>query len=352
MAFLTACVVTIVATPLSLIFIRKWKLFDDPKTHKHPAVIHKKPVPRGGGIALFLGVWITVFLFIPFTSIIAALFLASLCAVIIGTLDDKLDISPYLRFFTNVIVASIVVGSGIGIPYITNPLGGIIHLDTISLFPSVFGIQTPFVLSNILGLLWIIWVMNMLNWSKGVDGIMPGVVAISALIIGIVTLRFTVADTQNLTAAYLSFIIAGAAIGFLPFNFYPARIFPGYGATGFYLLLGVVAILSSAKLAIAILVMGVPMVDALFTIIRRIASGKSPFWHDKKHLYHILLDRGIKHRSIALFYWGISAILGTLSLMLSSKGKLFAILMLGVIVSGILLFLHRALRGKDDEIIT
>ena len=110
---------------------------------------------------------------------------------------------------------------------------------------------------------WIVWVMNMLNWSKGVDGQMPGIVAISALVIGILSLRFPVLSGTNLIDAKLSFIITGAALGFLVFNFYPAKIFPGYGATSMYLLLAVVSIFSSAKLATAILVMGVPTVDAL-----------------------------------------------------------------------------------------
>jgi len=148
---------------------------------------------------------------------------------------------------------------------------------------------------------------------------MPGIVAISAIIIGVLSLRFSPLDQTSTTAATLSFIIAGASLGFLVFNFYPAKIFPGYGATALYLMLAVASILSSAKLATAILVMGVPMTDGMFTIIRRILSGKSPFWHDKKHLHHLLLDLGFGQRRIALFYWTISAILGILSLVLSSK---------------------------------
>ena len=130
--------------------------------------------------------------------------------------------------------------------------------------------------------------MNMLNWSKGVDGQMPGIVAISAIIIGILSLRFSPFGCRRalLRQRYLSYI-AGASLGFLIFNFYPAKIFPGYGATAIYLLLAVASILSGAKLATAILVMGVPMTDGIFTILRRILSGKSPFWHDKKHLHHL-----------------------------------------------------------------
>lgn len=189
----------------------------------------------------------------------------------------------------------------------------------------------------------------MLNWSKGVDGQMPGIVAISAIVIGALSLRFPIIDQQNLISAKLSFIIAGASLGFLIFNFYPAKIFPGYGATSIYLLLGAVSILSSAKLATAILVMGVPMADGIFTIIRRIFEGRSPFWHDKKHLHHLLLHLGFGQRRIALFYWLISAILGSLSLVLSSKGKFFALIMVIILVGGILLFLNLAVRNTNAK---
>src|SRR3990167_6132001 len=147
--------------------------------------------------------------------------------------------------------------------------------------------------------------MNMLNWSKGVDGQMPGIVAISAVVIGLLSLRLAGSDHSGQISVILSFIIAGASLGFLLFNFYPAKIFPGYGATSVYLLLAAVSLLSSAKLATAILVMGIPMIDGAFTVMRRIFSGRSPFWHDKKHLHHILLDLGLTQRHIALFYWTV-----------------------------------------------
>lgn len=348
LAFISAFIVTALATPISLIFIKKFGLFDDPSSHKHPAILHKKPIPRGGGIPLFIGILVSGLLFLPLTKITIVLYVSSFIALVIGVLDDKIDVSPYVRFFANIVIAAVVVSSGITIPFITNPLGGILHLDTLRI-PLFFAHDLVIGISDIIALFWIVWVMNMLNWSKGVDGQMPGIVAISALIIGIVSLRFPVSDIHTLIVAMLSFIIAGSALGFLPYNFYPAKIFPGYGATAIYLLLASVSLLSSAKLATAILVMGVPMIDGLFTVGRRILSGRSPFWHDKKHLHHILLKLGFGQRSIALFYWFISAILGALSLTLSSQGKLFAIIMLGAVVGGLLLFLHFVLKLSDEQ---
>ncbi len=344
---LAAFIFTVIATPVSLVFIRKWGIMDDPKTHKHPAVVHSKPIPRGGGIPLFIGVLLTSLIFLPIVKITIAIYGAALICLLIGTFDDKYDISPYFRFVINIFSAVVVVWAGVNIPFITNPFGGILFLNTLKL-PFLNNFELTF-FSYFIAVLWIVWVMNMLNWSKGVDGQMPGIVAISAIIIGILSLRFPVLDQYSLMSATLSFIIAGASLGFLIFNFYPAKIFPGYGATAIYLLLAVASILSGAKLATAILVMGVPMTDGAFTIARRIATGHSPFWHDKKHLHHLLLDLGFGHRRIALFYWTVSAILGALSLVLSSKGKLFAIIMLVIIAGGAILFLQLFIRRNNDK---
>lgn len=345
--FLTALLLTTLLVPLSLIFIKKYKLVDDPGARKHPATLHKKPIPRGGGIPLFLGCLIAGLIFLPKNQITIAIFAASFLSLAIGTLDDKFDISPYFRFLVNIISACIVVFAGVNIAFITNPFGGILHLNQINI--PFFGVNISHVLVMLAAIIWLVWVMNMLNWSKGVDGQMPGIVAISAIVIGILSLRFSTADHATMTSTILSFIVAGSAIGFLFFNFYPAKIFPGYGATSLYLLLAVASILSSAKLATAILVMGVPMVDGLFTILRRLASGKSPFWHDNKHLHHLLLKRRWGQRRVALFYWLISAMLGAISLGLSSKGKLFAIIMLAIIVGGGILFLQLTIKHNEDE---
>jgi UDP-GlcNAc:undecaprenyl-phosphate GlcNAc-1-phosphate transferase len=346
---LVAFLIAVITTPLAIFFAKRYGILDDPSVHKHPGIIHTKPIPRGGGIPLFLGVLGAGLLFLPHGNLAFSLYLAAGIALVVGLIDDKYDISPYVRFLTNILCAVIVVASGISIPFITHPLtGGILHFDTIQI--QLFFPPYSISLASIIAGIWIIWVMNMLNWSKGVDGQMPGIVAISALVIGILSLRFPILDQSSIFDAKLSFILAGASLGFLIFNFHPAKIFPGYGATAIYLLLAVVSMHSSAKLATAILVMGVPTVDALFTIARRVASGKSPFWYDNKHLHHILLRLGYRQRQIALFYWCISAILGTISLTIASRSKVFAIIMLLVIVGGALLFLHLVVRDRHEKI--
>ncbi|HVA96527.1 MAG TPA: MraY family glycosyltransferase [Candidatus Acidoferrales bacterium] len=354
--FLTALVITTILTFLAIPFVKKLGLIDDPKLHKHPGIIHTKPIPRGGGIPLFFGALITGLLFLPFNPTTIAIYLAAFLVLGIGIVDDKLnaqskDVSPYIRTLVQILAAVIVVASGVSIHFITNPFGsGVLQLTMpIVNIPSI---HFSLLLSDIISVLWLVWIMNMLNWSKGVDGQMPGIVAISALVIGILSLKLTPSGHGNFIDAQLSFIIAGGAIGFLFFNFYPAKIFPGFGATALYLLLGVASILTSAKLATAILVMGVPLVDFMFTIVRRILSKKSPFRGDKKHLHHILLKLGYNQRQIALFYWCISGILGMLSFLLESRSKVFAILMVVAVTGGALLFLHSITNKKNEKLTT
>lgn len=344
-ALLTGFLISLIATPLVIKFAQRYGLVDDPKKHKHPAILHKKPIPRAGGAAIFIGIVVSILLLIPLNMQVLSIIFAGFLVVTTGLLDDKFDLSPYLRFISNIACAILVVASGVSLPFITNPLGGILYLDKgFSEFP-VFTY-----LPQVLAVVWIVWVMNMLNWSKGVDGQMPGIAAISAVIIGIAALRFPILTEENVYVSQIAFIIGGASLGFLVFNYYPAKIFPGYSATVLGFFLGILSLISGVKLATAILVMGVPTVDAIFTIIRRIASGRSPFWHDRQHLHHLLLSRGWGHRKIAGFYWVMSLLLGIASLSLSSRGKLFAIMVLVVLVTG-MIFSLRIFNKKafDDE---
>jgi UDP-GlcNAc:undecaprenyl-phosphate GlcNAc-1-phosphate transferase len=189
----------------------------------------------------------------------------------------------------------------------------------------------------LLALFFILWNMNIVNWSKGVDGQMPGFVAIALAFVGLIALRFA-ADPAQLETAHLAFIVSGAFAGFLVWNFYPQKIMSGYGAgslAGFFL--AVLAILSGAKFATTVMVLAVPTADAVFTIVRRILAGKSPLWGDRGHLHHKLLDElGWGRKRIAVFYWVTSFSLGVLSLVLDTRGKILAIVLAS---SGVFAFL-------------
>ncbi len=342
--FATAFIICLVLTPLTTVLAKRFKLIDDPRTHKHPAVIHKKPIARAGGMPIYVAILFGIILFLPLDKVFISIILAGLLVVLIGLLDDKYDLSPYVRFLGNIVCAAIVVLAGVQIPFVTNPLGGILNFTNFSFSSGDILIS----MSSILAIIWIVWVMNMLNWSKGIDGQMPGVAVVSAVIIGIASLRFPILTDINIHASQLSFIVAGAAFGFLFYNFYPAKIFPGYSATILGFMLGILSIMSGVKLATAVLVMGIPTADALFTIARRIMSRRSPFWHDKGHLHHLLLDIGMGQRTIAFFYWLMSLLLGLFALNLSSRGKLFAIILM-VVVVGLVIWTLRFLAKKSNE---
>ena len=333
-------------TPYTIRIAKKLKLVDNPKTHKHPAIIHKKTLPRAGGLPIYIAILAAMVIFVPRLPSIISILTAGGLVVFIGLLDDKYDISAYVRFIGNIICATVVVIAGINVPFITNPLGGILQFANISY--SFLGITVT--IGHLLAIIWITWVMNMLNWSKGVDGQMPGIAAISAIIIGIASLRFPVLTETNILVSQAAFITAGAAVGFLFYNFYPAKIFPGYSATILGFMIGVLSIMSGVKLATAVLVMGVPTADALFTITRRILSRHSPFRHDRGHLHHLLLDLGFSQRNIALFYWVLSFLLGVFALNLSSRGKLFAIILVIVFVGAVISTLkYLGKRNEDSE---
>lgn len=342
---------TMILTPLMIMLARYFHLIDDPKTHKHPAIVHTRPTPRGGGVPMYLAIAMTTLLFIPLNFSILMILVGGLIAIIIGLLDDRYDLSPYYRFLSNFLIAALPVLAGITVLFIANPLeaDGVIQFDRIVVPFGLFGKDVIFVVADLISIVWIVWTMNMLNWSTGVNGQMPGIAAIAAITIGFLSLRFSPLDEANVITAKLSFITGAAAVGFLPFNFPKAKIFPGYSGTVMGFMLAVLSILSGAKVATAILVMAVPTIDALFTIVRRISSGRSPFRADRGHFHHLLLQKGWKVSQIVLFYWTLSAILGTLALLLTSRQKFFAIILVGIAVGGYLLWLSLFSQNSHEK---
>ena len=341
-AFLLACTSSYLVTPCVIRFAKRFGLVDNPKVRYHPAHTHKGVIPRAGGVALFFGIIVAALIMLPINKLFLSIIASSLILVIVGLFDDKKDVNPYIRLITNGIAASIVIFAGTGVPYITNPFtGGIIHLSTQTMVFPVFGEHSILLLADIVAFIWIMWTMSIVGWSSGVDGQMPGFVAITALILGILSLRFSITDPSQIPVTLLAFIVAGSFAGFIPWNFYPQKIMPGYGGktlAGFFLAL--LGILSYAKLGTALLVLGVPMVDAVYTLIRRFAKKSSPVLADRGHLHHKLLELGWGRRRIALFYWGVSAILGIIALTIKSQQKMFALLLFSVIIGGFLLWVN------------
>lgn len=329
---LVAVLLTALVTPLVARLARHWGLVDDPKHRYHPAHTHKGVIPRAGGLAILIGITVTVAFSLPMTPQLIGILIGSVILTVVGLLDDKKDVSPYIRLVANAAVAILVVATGSTIPFITNPItGGVLPLDALSLAIPMGDMTITIGLPHLLAIVWIVWTMNIIGWSAGVDGQMPGYVAISAFVLGLLSLRYSLLDPSQIWVTVLAFIVAGSYLGFLPWNFYPQRIMPGYGGktlAGFYLAL--LGILSFAKLGTALLVLGIPMLDAVATLIRRIGHKKSPVLADRGHLHHKLLDLGWSRPQIALFYWGVSAILGLVSLTVTSTLKVFAFIAVAV----------------------
>jgi UDP-GlcNAc:undecaprenyl-phosphate GlcNAc-1-phosphate transferase len=337
LAFLLALSLTILFSPISLWVARKFN-FIDPALPTHPGNLQTKPLPRAGGLAMYAAFVLSVLLLVhPLTVPIIAILAAAGLNVAVGTLDDRRSIHPFVRLGALALSALIVIAAGITIPYVTNPFAAVtdknwliylnditwtLHLDVWS-----WAIRP---LADGLALLWIVWLINTLNWSKGIGGQLSGITAIAALTLGGTALMFTAGNPAQFTTALLCFIVAGCALGFLPFNFPPERQLPGYGASSFLgLMLAVLSMLSGAKLAAAVLVLGIPTIDGIITIIRRLAQGKSPIWGDSNHLYHKLLNLGLSKRQIVIGYWAVTALLGSLALSLHGKQKIYAFAIVG-----------------------
>ncbi len=331
---ITSCL-SYLATIPTIYYAKKFGLVTDKKIRKHPAHTHVGVVPRGGGIPIFIAFLIASFLFIEFNKLYFGILIASALTLGVGVLDDYFDLSPYLRFGLNLLICTIAIGFGLGIPFVSNPFGGVIRLDMWRITFHIFGSTHSILpLADFLALIWLTWITNMVNWSKGIDGQMPGFVSIAAVFLALLSQRFIAHDVSAVNVLFFGMIVAGAFAGFLPFNFFPQQIMPGYGGgslAGFWL--GILSILSFGKIGTFILVLAVPLLDASYTIIRRIKNGASPFRADRGHLHHRLMELGWGKRRIAVFYWLVTALLGCASLFLNGIEKLIAFGMVAVFLA-------------------
>lgn len=336
-------VVAYTTTPVTIFLAKKFGLVTDGTSGSHPAHTHKGIIPRAGGVPIYLAILVCSLIFLDLNKIIVGILIANGLLVIVGLLDDKYDLSPYTRFIMNIVIAAIVVLFGLGIPFVSNPLGGVIPLDEWTLSLNIFGIRNILIVADIISIVWLAWMMNMVNWSKGVDGQLPGFVSITAFFLAILATRFTAHDIDATTVMHISLIVGAAYLGFLPYNFFPQKIMPGYGGgamAGF--LLGILAILSFGKFGTAVLVLAIPTIDAVYTVIRRIHQKKSPFRADWGHFHHRLIDIGWGKRRVAVFYWLVSLMLGVASMILEGIEKLAAFGMVAVALIIFMIIIDKA----------
>ncbi len=299
--------------------------------------IHEKPTPLLGGAGVYVAFTLSIILFLIFSKpdlnivplkFFGAVILGGFILAIGGALDDKFNLAPKLSWLFPALASLIVVlsGIGVGIKFISNPFGAPFNIGHM-----IFSIP----LSAII--MWV-WMMGMIYTTKfldGLDGLTSGIAVIGGLTM--FALSLTERVNQPITAS-IAIIFAGAFLGFLLYNFHPASIFLGEtGSTFAGFGLGVLAIILGAKIATALLVMGIPILDVAWVIVRRVFYRSSPFVGDRKHLHYRLLDIGLSHRQTVLTLYAISAIFGFTAVFLQSLGKLIALIILFLTMVGIVI---------------
>ncbi len=281
--------------------------------------IHKKEIPLLGGVAIFITFFLFLFLFsdrflsgnLDFRHLLG-FFIGALIIMIGGVLDDKYNLKPGVQIIFPVLAVVAVIVGGVEIEKITNPLGGYIYLKQL------------FIVGPILIAAWLLGMMYTTKLLDGVDGLVTGIGAIGGLVIFLFTLT---SKYYQPDIAFAAILLSGAALGFLILNFNPAKIFLGEGGSLLFgYILGVLAIISGGKIAIALLIMGVPILDTVWTILRRLIRGNNPFRSaDKKHLHHRLLDLGLSQKQTVFIFYALSLLFGISALFLQSTGKILAL---------------------------
>lgn len=331
--FIASFILSSLLTAVYIIFAKKFKLVDDPSGN--PRKIHKKPIPLGGGVAIFL----SLFIIVAFLArqgllidqkiapqIIWGMFVASLVLVISGYWDDKLSLKPWQSLVGPVLAIIIVMLAGLHISYITNPVGGILQIDKLW-----FGY-----LSLILTFLWLLGMTYTTKLLDGIDGLASSICLVASLMIFIVSLTW---DIKYSTTSFISLALAGSLLGFLAWNWHPAKVFLGEGGSTFIgFALGVLAIISGSKIATALLVMGAPIIDVVLVIFRRLRQKKSIWQGDSEHLHFKLRQVGLSQSQIVLFLAFLSVCFGTIAIFFSTKIK---IIFLFLFIAFLLIFNYR-----------
>lgn len=323
-ALLIALVVSLVITPAVILFADKTGAMDAPDARK----VHKKPIPRIGGLGIYIafmaGVLATLQLdMLPedVQSGVIGLLIGATLIVILGLVDDYKNLPPKVKLLGQIIAAGVLVAFGVQIDFIADPFGDYFYLEYFAIPATLF---------------WIVGLTNTVNLIDGLDGLAAGVATIASITILLVAIQNAFVLVTIITAA-----LAGAAIGFLWYNFNPAKIFMGDTGSmllGFVLagisVIGAVKSAATIALIVPILALGVPILDTSFAIIRRYRGGVPIFKPDKGHLHHRLLDMGFNQRQAVLLMYVISAMLGLSAVLLNEVSGGIAV---AIVVAVILL---------------
>jgi UDP-GlcNAc:undecaprenyl-phosphate GlcNAc-1-phosphate transferase len=335
--FFLAFLITFLLMPITIKLAKKFGFIDIPKDARR---VHKKPIPLSGGIAMVISVTVLMLRYLPIDKELAMTITASLLIAVSGLIDDKKGLSPKLKLVFQILAGVLLVIGGVRIEFFTNP----------------FDISDALVILNVLSvpvtIFWVCGITNTINLIDGLDGLAAGVSLICAVSMFFITYQMGRTEVSLVCA-----LVAGACLGFLPFNFNPAKIFMGdTGALYLGFMLSYISITGFLKQAallmifVPVLIMGVPVFDTAFAMVRRKLSGKSMVEADKGHLHHRLLARGLNQRQTVIILYAISAIFGILANLISrfhSRVGLFVSLavMLIILIAGIS---SGMLKSKED----
>ena len=336
LAFGAALVLSLIATPAVKAFANKIGAIDVPTEERR---VHDHPIPRLGGLAIFLGFIISVLLFAEINKQVQGILIGSVIIVILGVIDDIVPLPALAKLIVQIVAALVAVGHGVVIEIISNPN---------------FASSTDYVNLGIAAIpitvIWIVAITNSVNLIDGLDGLAVGVTTISSGTMFVIAVVLSQGNVAVLLAA-----LVGACIGFLPYNFNPAKIF--MGDTGALLLGYVLATVSISGLfkfyaiisfAVPFLVIGLPIFDTIFAVFRRLVRGKNPMAPDRGHFHHRLIDMGLSQKQAVAILYAISAVLGLIAVIITTTGEIRA-LMLVLAFCAAVLIAYFVMHGRHSE---
>lgn len=330
--FLIPIILSYLFTPLAKYTAKKIGAIDVPKDDRR---VHKVPIPRLGGLAIYLATIISMLIFLKLDKSIVSIMIGGTIIVITGIFDDVKPMSAKWKLFFQILAAVVLIIGDVKIEYIGNPFAkhSIINLGVFSIPVTIF---------------WVIGITNTLNLIDGLDGLSAGVGAIAAVSLFFVAASIDYIDTSMVMI--LCAIIAGSAFGFLPHNFNPAKIFMGdTGALFLGFMLSVVAMegvmksVATITIVVPILALGLPIFDTAFAIVRRVANKRPIGEADKGHVHHRLLDKGLSQKQAVLVLYMVSAVFGSAAVLMAGLRPGYGVIVVGIVLT--LLFLGAARFG-------
>lgn len=318
---------TVIGTTLALEWFPRFKLLDRPEKYG----LSRKPIPYSGGLILFFSFLFSAFLFVKLDSKVLGLIFGAILITFVSFWDDRFSLSPWLRLFVQILIGGFVTLFGVKIQLLSNPFGDPIFLDHIKF---TFLGQEIWLFSLLFIVIWLVLMMNVVNWLDGIPGLASGVGIIASLVMFLLSIQGFHKVDQT-TIVILSASLFFSLLAFLIFEFPPPKILMGDTGSMFLgFLLGMFAIFAGGKVATALLIMGFPVLDAFWVILRRLLTGKSPLRGDYKHFHHRLLHLGLPQKAALFLNYGLCAAFGAIALFLgTTREKFIALLILfGIMV--------------------